>query len=69
MWTQHMKTKGIPFVSFNEEKAFDVACSIAENERICAHVAKVSLRSETDDILKATSSTVDSTYFLAPKTY
>lgn len=63
-WTQHVKQTGVPYVSFSEEQAFDDACKIAEGQRWCAHVAKVDLRQEPDEALRATASDLDATYFL-----
>jgi hypothetical protein len=67
-WTQHMKTSGVPYVAFNSDQAFEDACAIAENERTCTHVARVDIKSEPDEALRATDSTYAATYFLAAST-
>ena len=63
MWTQHMKSNGVPYVSFSEEQALDDACKITEEGKYCTHVAKVELRPEIDTVLKATTPGLDVTYF------
>ena len=65
MWTQHMKAKGVPYVSFNPDQAFQEACNISEKGQYCTQVCKVELRPEIDTVLKATTHDLDKTYLVS----
>ena len=62
MWTQHMKSKGIPNVTFDADEAFRDACAISDEGKYCTQVSKVELRPQIDTEIKATAHDLDMTY-------